>query len=443
MKADEIVEFVVRKAKKAGATDSVSQVRESHWSMIRFTNNGVTVSKVVKDTSVGIFLFIKEKRAGSVISNVSEEAIEKAVFDVAKMAKLSPSGGTYAPLPKGKFKYNKKLLEVGKATAKIEKPPEVVKDAIDSARSAGAARVAGSLTSETVRLTQRSSGGPNGSYRATSYNLNVRAFADGESTGQFAAAANSLDGLDGREIGRVAGDVAKRALNAEPAQPGKFDVVFGPMTTADLIEEMAGAASAFYVDAGMSFFTGKLSQDVAPSHFSLVDDATAPSSPGAVPFDDEGVPTQANPIVNNGKLLTFLHNSTTATKMKTNTTASAGLVIPKPFSLQVSSGNGTIEDLVSKVDEGLYVTNNWYLRYQNQRSGDFSTILRDGLFMIKHGQVAGPVRGLRLTDNLVRMLGNVEATGSKRYWIKWWEVDTPVLAPAMLVRGVRFTRPTI
>ena len=443
MKADEIVEFVIKRAKKAGATDSVSQVRESYWSMIRFTNNGVTVSKLVKDVSVSMFLFIKERRAGSVISSVSEDAIEEAVSDVARMAKLSPLGGTYAPLPKGKVKYNKKLLDVGKATAKIEKPPEVVKDAIESARSAGAARVAGSLTSETVKLTQRSSAGPSGFWRSTSHNLNVRAFADGESTGQFAIAANSLEDIDGTEIGKVAGDVAKRALHAEPAQPGTFDVVFGPMTTGDLIEEMAGAASAFYVDAGMSFFTGKIGQDVAPSHFSLVDDATDPSSPGATPFDDEGVPTQVNPIVNNGRLSTFLHNSTTAAKMKTRTTANAGLVIPRPFSIQVSAGNGTIEDLVSKVDDGLYVTNNWYLRYQNQRSGDFSTILRDGLFKIKHGQVAGPVRGLRLTDNLVKMLGNVEATGSKRYWIKWWEVDTPVLAPAMLVRGVRFTKPTV
>lgn len=443
MKAEDIVEFAVRKAKSAGATDAVSQVRETNWSMIRFTNNGVTVSKVLRDTSVSIFLFIKEKRAGSSISNLSEKAIEGAVLDAAKMARMSPAGGTYAPLPKGRFRYDKRLLQVGKAVGKIERLPSVVKESIESARAAGASRVAGSLVAETTRLIQRSSAGPRGSYKATYYNLNVRAFADGECTGQFAAVANNLDDIDGAEIGRVAGDIAKRALNPEPAQPGTFDVVLGPMTTADLIEEMAGAASAFYVDAGMSFFTEKLGKEVAPSHLSLVDDPTNPAHPGACPFDDEGVPTQANRILASGKLDTYLHNSTTAAKMGAKTTASAGLVIPRPFSLQVSAGNASIEDLVSKVDDGLYVTNNWYLRYQNMRSGDFSTILRDGLFRVKDGEIVGPVRGLRLTDNLVRMLGNVEGTSSKRYWVKWWEVDTPVLAPAMLVREVKFTKPTV
>jgi predicted Zn-dependent protease len=82
-----------------------------------------------------------------------------------------------------------KLLDVGKPSTKIERPPEIVKDAIDSARNAGAERVAGSLISETTKLTQRSSGGPSGSCKGTSHNLNVRAFTDGESTGQFATAA--------------------------------------------------------------------------------------------------------------------------------------------------------------------------------------------------------------------------------------------------------------
>ena len=443
MKAEDIVEFAVKKAKSAGATDAVSQVKETNWAMIRFTNNGITVSKVLKDTSVDIFLFVKEKRAGSSVSNLSERAIEKAVLDAAKMARMSPAGGTYAPLPKGRFRYNKKLLRIGKVVERMERLPGIVKESIDSARAAGASRVAGSLIAETTKLVQRSSSGVKGSYKRTIYNLNVRAFADGECTGQFATIANELDKINGGEIGRMAGDIAKRALHPQPAQPGTFDVVLGPMTTADLIEEMAGASSAFYVDAGMSFFTGKLGQQVAPSHLSLVDDPTSPAYPGASPFDDEGVPTQANRILTSGKLGTYLHNSTTAMKMSVKTTASAGLVIPRPFSLQISAGNESIEDLVSKVDDGLYVTNNWYLRYQNMRSGDFSTILRDGLFKVKGGEIVGPVRGLRMTDNLVRMLGNVEATSSKRYWIKWWEVDTPILAPAMVVRGVKFTKPTI
>jgi len=442
MRAIGLVDLAIRRAKRAGATDAVSQVKETDWSMIRFTNNGITVSKVVKETSLGVFVFVKEKRAGFTISDLSKEAVEKAVDNATKMALMSPSGGTYAPLPRGRFGYSRKLVALGKVV-KADKLPAVVKDAIGAARGAGAARVAGSLVAETTKLTQRSSAGAKGSSKTTLYNLSVRAFADSESTGQFATVANNLEAIDGRGVGRMAGDIARRALNAEPAQPGEYDAVLGPMTTADLVEEIAGGASAFYVDAGMSFLTGKLGQEVAPSHLDLIDDPTVPSNPGAAPFDDEGLPTQTNAIIESGKLMTYLHNSTTAAKMKAKTTASAGLVIPKPFSLQVTAGNKSIENLVSMVDDGLYITNNWYLRYQNMRSGDFSTILRDGLFRIRNGEISAPVRGLRMTDNLVRLLANIEATSSKRYWIKWWEVDVPVFAPALLLRGARFTKPTI
>jgi len=443
MRAEEIVDLVVKFAKAHGATDAVSQVKETDWSMIRFSNNGITVSKVLRETSVGVFLFVKEKRAGSVISNISRNAIERAVADAARMARTSPPGGTYAPLPKGRFKYDKRLIKVGKVSAKEGKLPAVVKDAIDSARQAGANRVAGSLLAETTRLTQKSSGGAKGQFKCTTFNLNVRAFADGESTGQFATVVNDVNDLDGREIGRIAGDVARSSLRAEPAQPGAFDVVLGPMTTADLMEEVVGASSAFYVDAGMSFFTDRLNQEMASGRLSLTDDPTDPSSPGAAPFDDEGVPTRTNNIVDSGRLTTYLHNSTTAAKMNVKTTANAGLVIPKPFSVRIDAGTKSIEDLISEVDDGLFITNNWYLRYQNMRAGDFSTILRDGLFRVKGGEISGPVRGLRMTDNLLRILKSIEDIGSKRYWIKWWEVETPVLAPAMLVRGVRFTKPTI
>lgn len=95
---------------------------------------------------------------------------------------------------------------------------------------------------------------------------------------------------------------------------------------------------------------------------------------GAKAFDDEGTPTRDNKIIEKGVLKTYLHNSTTAKKFKTETTANAGLVSPQPWNLIVEPGGKSFEDLLSEVDDGVYVTNDWYLRYQNYRTGDFSTI---------------------------------------------------------------------
>ena len=54
--------------------------------------------------------------------------------------------------------------------------------------------------------------------------------------------------------------------------------------------------------------------------------------------------------------------------------SNAGLIAPHPFNLVVPPGEMTLDELISSVDDGIDVTNDWYLRYQNYSSGDFSTI---------------------------------------------------------------------
>ena len=92
--------------------------------------------------------------------------------------------------------------------------------------------------------------------------------------------------------------------------------------------------------------------------------------------------------------------------------------------------------MVDRAHEGLYITNNWYTRFQNYQTGDFSTIIRDGVFRITNGKIAEPLKGLRLSDNMVRILQSVRALSSTQEWVKWWEVHTPTLTPYALVDGV-------
>jgi hypothetical protein len=37
-------------------------------------------------------------------------------------------------------------------------------------------------------------------------------------------------------------------------------------------------------------------------------------------------------------------------------------------------------------------------------------------------------------------LANVRDVGRERKWVKWWEVEIPTLAPAVLIDDVNFTR---
>ena len=91
------------------------------------------------------------------------------------------------------------------------------------------------------------------------------------------------------------------------------------------------------------------------------------------------------------------------------------------------------------------MTNIWYTRFQNYRTGDFSTIPRDGLFIIRNGELWQPVKGLRITDNLQRLLENITALSNKPETILWWGMDDqiPSTTPYVLVKDLNLTLPTM
>ena len=172
----------------------------------------------------------------------------------------------------------------------------------------------------------------------------------------------------------------------------------------------------------------------------LADDGTVPNGFDSARFDEEGTPTRKNTIIEKGVLKTYLHNTSTAKRHKVKTTANAGLVTPLPFNLILQNGKFNKEEMIRQVKRGLIITNVWYTRFQNYETGDFSTIPRDGMFMVENGKVTGPVKELRINDNLIRILKSITAVGSEPEPVFGWEVEIPTITPAVLVRDVKMTK---
>lgn len=428
-------------ASELGATDTVIEVYKGLTRMIRFSNNEIDVVKEMVDERVAVYAAIREKKAVLEVNETSAPAIKKAVKEVVEMAKKSQPSDVYAPLPKGPFTYNPKLLKVGKIKGSPEYLVGYVETAVNAALNEGAVRVAGVLTYSKGKRILRTSNGAEGVSNPSSISISVRAFAADDATGHFVSIAADDKNFKPEAAGKMAGQIAKLAVNPVECEPGTYEALLGPMISANILEQVGNASSAFYVDAGFSFLADMLGKEVASNVLTLVDDPTIPATVGAEPFDDEGLPTRRNIIIDSGVLKTYLHNSTTAKKFGVESTANAGLIIPKPFNLLVEGGGRPLESLVSSVDEGIYVTNNWYLRYQNYRTGDFSTLPRDGIFRIRKGSIEHPVKNLRISDNMLSLLKNIREISQEKYWILWWEVDKPVYAPFILLSQLTFTKP--
>jgi PmbA protein len=117
------------------------------------------------------------------------------------------------------------------------------------------------------------------------------------------------------------------------------------------------------------------------------------------------------------------------------------LVVPQPRNVILEKGDISKEKLFEGFN-GLYITNVWYTRFQNYLTGDFSTIPRDGIFLIKDGEIVKSVKDIRVSDNLQRMLENISGISNKPEWIIWWGLDfqLPVFTSYFIVKDVNITQ---
>ncbi|MEM2876066.1 MAG: TldD/PmbA family protein, partial [Candidatus Bathyarchaeia archaeon] len=396
-----------------------------------------------RESLVSIFIMIKRHRAHSLVNNLDTKSLIESVKRTIKTAKIIPPADIYAPLPSGPFKYENSLLKPSSISLEPSLMINYADEAIEGASEYKVKNVAGSLIASNLEVFLAPSGQVYASQKTSILEISVRAFVSSVASGHSVSIAGCEEEFNPRLAGREAAEIAKAASNPISGEPGTYKALLGPLVFADLINQMGFSSSAFYVESGQSFLIDKLNSKVSSEKLTLIDDPTLPGTFGSKAFDDEGLPTRRNVIVKDGILKTYLHNSVTAKKFGVTSTSNAGYIVPTPWNLVVEPGAHPYEEILSEMDTGIYVTNDWYLRYQDYRAGDFSTIPRDGMFLVKNGEIKTPVRELRISDNMLKVFSNILDLSKERKWVKWWEIEVPTYAPYALIEGLKFTKSTL
>ena len=433
-------EIGLKTALKLGADEAILLSAAGNEEMVRFANDSLTVAKKTDESVVAIYLAKSGKRIVGESSNTNEEGLKAFVERLYKtMVNLSKEP-VYARLPRSPSKlkragaFDRKL---GEAEREVS---EFALEAIDAAHRAGARRSAGALEASLLSTHLLSSNGTEGHDTTSKILLNIRSFTERNASGHGLACSSSVRGFRAAEAGRRAGEDSKRMLNSKQPEEGTYQVLMSPTVAANLIALVGGFASAFAVEAGTSYLVDKLGKSVASESFDLTDHGRVPGGLGGRVFDDEGTPTQSTKILDGGVLVNYLHNLTTAKRFKAKSTGNAGWIEPDAWNLEVGAGDSSYPEMVREMKRGVVLTSNWYTRFKNYRTGEFSTVPRDGTYLVEGGRVRGPLSGLRMSDTLERIFSSVRLISKEREWIQWWEVDTPTLCPWVLVDGVRITR---
>ena len=396
-------------------------------------------SKVVKTGTeaaqdISLFVAVNKKILTTSIKDINENKLDSISNKIIRFSKNLPKNPNYEGITQGPKKHkeisqtnDKKVLDLDEA--------DLVQKGINKALEYSK-RVSGVFETNIADSYLLTSNNIETEEKSTQLYFSIRALNNNYESGHMNSCSRTLNLLEVEEAAKLAGEIAKKAKNPLPGKEGKYDVVFSHMAFAPLLNNIAEAASIFAVESGLSFLSNQLNKKLG--NFNLIDDATLPNGYNSTKYDAEGSPTQLNKIIDNGILKTYLHNTSTAKRYKVKTTANAGLISPDAFNIIFDAPQKDIFN----IKKGIYVTNVWYTRFQNYHTGDFSTIPRDGMFLIENGKITKPIKNVRISDNILNIIANISGCNNNVKQLKSWEAETPVKTPEVLVKNVNITKPT-
>jgi PmbA protein len=278
--------------------------------------------------------------------------------------------------------------------------------------------------------------------RSTYCHLSVLALATDSSetkTGYGVSVGREPDDVDLDRAADDAVDRATRLLGAVQPGSGSVTLVLEPRMAATLLGVVAGTLNGESVLKQRSPFADRVGEPIASPLVTLVDDPTDPMSLGADSHDGEGLATRGVPLVVDGVLQGFLHNTMTGRRAGVPSTASAVRGYRSTpgvgaQALALATGAGSLDDLVAAVDHGVLVQSMTGLHSGvNPVSGDFSVGV-EGL-MVRGGERVEPIREATIASTLQRLLIDVSAVGGEREWTPGGTGAAALVIPGVMLSG--------
>jgi PmbA protein len=355
-------------------------------------------------------------------SDLSPSALERMAEETAALARATapdPAAG----LPDAGFAEDLPDLGISDASdagLTVEARIDVARRAEDAARAVDS-RIANfegtDVHSDTTRRVYGNSRGFLSEYESTAHGISCMPIAQENGSMQMSwwssVTRRWRDLDDPAQVGRVAAERALSRLGARRVPTCEVPIVFEPSTARSLLGHLVACVSGSSVYRGASFLAGRLGEAVASERVSVVDDGRRIGGLGSRPFDGEGLPTRRTPVIENGRLASYLLDTYAARKLGMASTGNASRGAGSapgagPTNLWLEPGEGDLDAIVTDTRRGFLVT--WLFGHGfNPVSGDFSRGAAG--HWIEDGRLSHPVEEVTIAGNLLDMLRNVDAVG--------------------------------
>lgn len=206
------------------------------------------------------------------------------------------------------------------------------------------------------------------------------------------------------------------SLEAVPAPTGEMDIVLGPGWPGVLLHEAVGhGLEGDFNRKGTSAFSGKMGQQVAAKGVTVVDDGTILDARGSLNMDDEGTPTHATTLIEDGILVGYMHDRLSARQMGVAPTGNgrrqsyAHQPLPRMTNTFMTGGQDKLADMISSTKRGLYAVN-FGGGQVDITNGKFVFQCTEA-YLIEDGKVTAPVKGASLIGDGPAVMRQVEMIG--------------------------------
>jgi predicted Zn-dependent protease len=247
--------------------------------------------------------------------------------------------------------------------------------------------------------------------------LNVIMMSDGAS-GYANFVSRDIEDIDVRKTAEEAIEKCLKSKNPLEIEPGEYEVILEGYAVSDLLLFLGHLGfSALAVQEGRSFMCNKLGQRIMGENITIGDDGLSLES-FAIPFDFEGLPKQKVILIEKGIARNVVYDSYAAGKEGKNSTGHAlpspNTCGPMPLNLFLKNGEATKEEMISSTKRGILVTRFHYTNVVEPMKTIITGMTRNGTFLIEEGKIKHPVKNLRFTESILKVLSKVSMISKKR-----------------------------
>ena len=77
-----------------------------------------------------------------------------------------------------------------------------------------------------------------------------------------------------------------------------------------------------------------------------------------------------------------------------------------PSSIDMRAGSISDDKILETIDNGIYISNLWYLNFSDRNNGRMTGLTRFGCFLVENGKLTAPINTMRFDDSVYSMLGD-------------------------------------